>query len=116
MVVMLREMTYERPDRIEDVGQRATVFVEVILQCRWLRPEGDHTGIYAMYDEARKKLIGWQPSNYDPLYGVDFRLENYEENVFSYCFVVAARTRIVQDVPDPSTNGVLLRQVTFLHL
>lgn len=114
ITVMMRDVFFDKPQDIGQANQYLTATFEIVLQSRWLRSETGKTGIYELYNKSREVLLGFAPAKFDKLFAVDFKFENYEENVFTYCFVVAARCLAVENIQDPNQDFPRVTQITYL--
>jgi hypothetical protein len=97
LTVMFKDIAYTAPESINKANQEATVTIEVYLQSKFLRSNAIATGIYQLYDEARKALLGYEPNGgFTKIWGKAFEVVSYEENVFMYCFEIQTSIPVIE--------------------
>jgi hypothetical protein len=115
LTVLFKDIAYTPPDSIHKANQEATVTVEVYLQAKFLRSNAISAGIYQMYDEARKALIGYEPQGgFARIWGKSFEIANYEENVFTYVFEIQTSIPVIEQQSCWEQNLPRVTEVLFL--
>ena len=105
--VCYKQSEIEKPRSTNEISQDAEYTVEVVIQSRALR--GVH-GIYDLADRTERALVGFRTKNGRKMYGVSFKFEMKDDNLWAYIYTFAFKSTIVE-LPD-EVKEPLLDEVT----
>jgi len=102
---------YDTTLSTDPIYQSGTITFEVIL-----RTNKRHSSGLNVMKEVEKRLIGFRPTDCGKLMLRNFRVNEVNliqtENPFQYSMFFAAKTNVVEYVPDPEVPAVTITQIT----
>jgi len=93
--------------------QDFTAEITCHIQSRAIRTHGNIVGIYEMYDEVRRALIGFKPTNFKNVYATGFEPLYFNENLLGYVATFACVGMYAQDNSFDCPQAPLLQETQF---
>ena len=94
---------WQKNTTTDKISQTLVVTTGVVVQARFLRGE---KGVYQLFDNVRKLLIGYAPTGCYGLYVKSFDLFSDEEETFTFVAFLDCETFSVEDYTEPTTPVV----------
>jgi len=94
--VMFSQIKFDKPKSDSPFMQPYTANLEIIISSKGVRSDVKSVGVYEIYMLILQRIIGYQPENYSKIAAVDFKFENYEENVFTYCLSIETESLTIE--------------------
>lgn len=104
--------TYTTPKSTQEISQPSEEVFEIWIRAKLLRGTN---GIYDLNERIRVALVGFRPSSCNKMYLKEFKLESFEENLWTYSLKIGCSSMIIEDFSEEEGPIITQAKATYTN-